>query len=150
MKRPDYVGHHSGQISFPGGKEEPGDDSLQETAKRETFEEIGVTQNKVKIIGKLSDLDIPISNFLVHPFVGYMTESPIFCTDPKEVAYLITCPVKTLLGKPILQTKMTFNDTVFDIPYYNINGEVIWGATPMILREFIEVAKKVISDFCLH
>ncbi|MFB6306378.1 MAG: CoA pyrophosphatase, partial [Flavobacteriales bacterium] len=85
IQRPEYDGVHSGQISFPGGGREIHDKNLKETSLRETREEIGVLDNEVSIIGNLSDLYIPPSNYLVTPFVGYTDKAPNFNPDSNEV-----------------------------------------------------------------
>ena len=85
MKRPVYVGAHSGQVSFPGGKVEEQDRDLTDTALRETHEEIGVPAEQVRVIGALSELFIIASNFKVHPVVGVLNSTPEIIPDQKEV-----------------------------------------------------------------
>jgi 8-oxo-dGTP pyrophosphatase MutT (NUDIX family) len=143
MKRQTYNGPHSAQISFPGGKFEPDDGSLSNTALRESQEEIGIVSDQVEIIGKLTELYIPVSNFLVHPFIGITLTTPEFKIDKSEVDYLITIPIQELINLPVLFTKKEYEQQSFVVPYYNINKEMIWGATAMILCEFIEVLKKI-------
>lgn len=144
MKRVVYNGAHSGQISFPGGKEEVYDTNLRCTALRETEEEIGVAQHHVKNIIPLTELTIPVSQFKVHPFVGFVNNTPTFKLDPGEVQYIIEAPLHYLIDpKCILTTSMSIRGSNFEVPYFDVNNEVIWGATAMILSEFIYLLKQV-------
>ncbi|AWW32911.1 coenzyme A pyrophosphatase [Echinicola strongylocentroti] len=149
IKRPDYDGTHGGQVSLPGGKKEPTDANLEETALRETEEEIGVPATKVKLLGKLSRLYIPPSNFLVTPFVGYVDELPLFTPDPREVARIIHCDFKTLVDNRIRKetTIKVRGDFMLQAPYFDIDKEVVWGATAMILAELMMIWEKKINDF---
>lgn len=139
MKRTEYPGHHSAQISFPGGKYEKADNNLSYTAMRESEEEIGVKYEDTTIIGSLTELYIPISNFLVHPYIAISHISPKFKPDPTEVDYLIELPLKTLLNTPISYTNLTSDALPETVPYFNISGETVWGATAMIMNEFFEI-----------
>jgi 8-oxo-dGTP pyrophosphatase MutT (NUDIX family) len=144
MKRTEYGGPHSGQISFPGGKFEDGDRSLVETALRESREEIGISPDAIEVLGTLSPLHIPISNFRILPVVGFMPEKPVFTTDSHEVDYLIETPLEILLKPEIVKTKtMTFGDLSFEVPYYDIDGNHLWGATAMMLSELLEVVRRM-------
>jgi len=138
IKRPDYDGVHSGQISFPGGKYEEGDADFEQTALRETFEEIGVNTNLIKTIGSLSRIYIPPSNFLVYPYIGYCTHIPSFTTDA-EVDRLITVPVSVLLNENIVQQGKFLAGGRLGLqitaPYFEIDNEKVWGATACILSE---------------
>lgn len=138
IKRPTYTGVHSGQIAFPGGKMEESDADLSVTALRETEEEIGVDAKKIQLLGKLSDLYIPPSNFMVSPFVGYTLEKPEFNPDPEEVVRIINCPVGTILDKSIRKTGTIQGSGGYRLkaPYFDIESEMVWGATAMMLGEF--------------
>lgn len=145
MQRPVYKGHHSGQISLPGGKQEPEDKDKIETALREAWEEIGVEPEKVQLIGRLSELFIPPSNYQVLPVVGYTRERPRFVADPVEVAAIIEVPLDELLSeKSIQQTYRTLADGVrMKIPCYGVDEHVVWGATAMILSEFLAIVRSL-------
>ncbi len=142
MKRPDYEGIHSGQISFPGGKYEEQDGDLAATALRETREETGADCSSVEILGKLTELYIPPSNFHVHPFVGCTPCTPVFSPDPAEVAELIPVDLEELMQKGIERTMLRFNKTLnreLETPYLEIQGRVVWGATAMMIAELREI-----------
>ncbi len=143
MKRPDYEGTHSGQISFPGGKFEEVDKELHVTALRETAEETGADVVGVELIGKLTDLYIPPSNFHVHPFIGYSSNRPSFNPDPNEVAGLFEISLEELCAdniKSMRRHNRTLNKEV-ETPYYEIQEQVVWGATAMILSELREIIR---------
>ncbi|MBN2275672.1 MAG: CoA pyrophosphatase [Bacteroidales bacterium] len=143
MKRTDYGGLHSGQVSFPGGKQEKEDASLIKTALRETHEEIGLLPGEVDILGNLSVVYIPVSNFKVLPVVGFTAKKPVFTIDPQEVNYLIETPLDFLMNPEIIKTEITTTgDLTVKIPYFDINGHHIWGATAMMLSEFLEVVRR--------
>lgn len=141
IKRPEYDGTHSGQVSLPGGKWEPQDQNLQETALRETEEEIGVDKGQIKLIGKLSNLFIPPSNFLVTPYIGFTDSLPHFKPDPREVSRIIHCRFEELVDHRIrkeTELKLHSGHQVM-APYFDIDEEVVWGATAMILGELMAV-----------
>lgn len=133
---------HSGQISFPGGRFESGDKSLQKTALRETQEEIGVIVSDVEIIGRLSPLHIDVSNIEVEPFVGVYEKKPDFTPDPREVDFIVEVKISELLDDNIIQNKIIeIDDYRIEVPVYNIRDIYIWGATAMILSEFLDIVK---------
>jgi len=137
---------HGGQISFPGGKVEDSDPSLEFTAIRETAEEVGVDASLVQTIGPLSELYIPVSNFKVNPFVAYALNRPDFVPDKKEVQAILEVPIWQLLEKNNIKKKDLRTASGFmlkDVPYFDIGGTTIWGATAMILSEFLELFRKV-------
>lgn len=135
---------HSGQISFPGGKYEKYDKTIVQTALRESNEEVGIDIEKIDIIGKLTQLYIPPSNFNVTPFIGYTKTVPQFTTN-YEVDRLITISLSELLNPNInsLNKIQHRNGNEFVVPAYNIDNEVVWGATAMILSELIDVISEI-------
>ncbi|MBL4735677.1 MAG: CoA pyrophosphatase [Flavobacteriales bacterium] len=140
--RNTYKGIHSAQVSFPGGKVEEGDASLEKTALRETEEEIGVQRDQVKIIGALTDLYIPPSGFHVHPFIGYLEATPAFSPDTNEVSKIIETPLSMLMDEAIVGRKkimVSTNKLKVNYPYFDILGETVWGATAMMLSELKEL-----------
>jgi len=145
IQRPDYIGVHSGQISLPGGKYEDDDESLIYTALREAKEEIGIDPVLVQILGQITELYIPPSNFIVTPVVGYMSIRPQFKADPKEVADIIEIRISDLMNTSNSQKKkMKLRHGFFlRVPSYYIDGNIIWGATAMILSEFCAIIREV-------
>tara|TARA_B100000900_G_scaffold23693_1_gene18462 strand:+ start:419 stop:1048 length:630 start_codon:yes stop_codon:yes gene_type:complete len=140
IERPEYQGTHSNQISFPGGKNEEGE-TIKQTAIRETYEEIGVDPISINIIGEMTQVYVPPSNYLIHPFVGYLDLEPSFKADKREVKKIIEVNIEDLFSDEIIKSKkMTFNrkagDFTLEVPYLDLNNEVVWGATSVILNEF--------------
>ncbi len=145
IKRQVYHGVHSGQVALPGGKMDPGDIDLKFTAIRETEEEIGIGRKEIEILGTLSDLYISPSNFSVRPFVGFINKSPLFKPDPREVERVIVCDFEHLIDETIKKEKVleTSHGIKIDAPYFEIENEMVWGATAMILSEFLSVWKNI-------
>lgn len=142
--RSEYDGVHSGQVSFPGGQKEKYDNDLKETALRETFEEIGIKINPDAILGNLSDLYIPNSNFMVTPYVAYV-DSPLghFIPDPKEVQQIHKIALNELLEEKSIQISevLASNNYTLKAPCFCIDNLKIWGATAMILNELLDIIK---------
>ncbi len=127
---------HGGQISLPGGSQEAGE-SLRETALREACEEIGAACAGVEVLGQLSAIYIPPSNFLVTPTVGCVTERPDFHCDPREAAALIEVPLSTLFDQDAVKREAwVLRGVTVEVPFYQIGPHKVWGATAMILSEF--------------
>ncbi len=151
IKRPEYKGAHSGQISLPGGKTEEGDNSYLQTAIRETEEEIGIDGKEVQFLGELTSLFIPNSNFIVYPQVGLYNSAPVFRLDEREVESIIEVPISELLNPANVKSfSRRINEVQVDAPYYSYNEYVIWGATAMILSEFLQVLKRNNINPLLH
>lgn len=139
IKRNTYDGPHSGQISFPGGMKEKEDPDLAVTALRECEEEIGVPAKDIRLIGKLSSLQIPVSNTFVQPYVGVLNYNPEFKKDPVEVDHIILIPLSHFTNPQSKDSEYRkFQGEDFSIPFFRFNQEKIWGATAMILNEFLE------------
>lgn len=143
--RQKYEGVHSGQVALPGGKYEQGDDSLIATALREAEEEIGVERSSIQVLGALTDLFVPPSNFNILPVVGWIKDRPVFNPEAKEVNMILEADLNTLLDPAIKKTekKAFFQSTEVDVPYYHIEGQVVWGATAMILSEFETILNNI-------
>ena len=136
--------NHAGQIAFPGGRFELTDKDLKETAIRETVEEIGIESGQIEIIGQLSTLYVSISNFYIQAFIGWHKKIPSFVIHKREVAGLHVIPVDYLIHPGSLQYQKV--DTMYgltEFPGYLIDDVFIWGATAMILTEFIEVYNRI-------
>jgi 8-oxo-dGTP pyrophosphatase MutT (NUDIX family) len=142
IERMTYDGHHSGQIALPGGKVEPDDIDLQATALREFFEETGADETPT-IIGKLTPVFIPVSKFMVQPFVSYVEQKPNFSASAYEVNELIEWEITHLLNPDIIK-ETTIEPThgyKLKTPYFDVQGKVLWGATAMMLNELKWVLK---------
>ena len=134
-KRTDNMEHHKSQISFPGGAKETGE-SLQDTALRETTEELGVQLGPESIIGKLTPFTIPISGYHVHPFIAWCDFIPIVKPDPAEVEKVFALALNSLQDSSIYHTeKRQYNGTIYNAPYFQFSDGKVWGATAMILAE---------------
>ena len=138
---------HSGQISLPGGKLETTDKDMLDCSLRETFEEIGIPAASVNVIGALTPLYVFVSNFLVDPFLGYLNEKPTLKLQKSEVAEVLHIPIKHLLDKNTVKSKeiQVRNITLKDVPYYDLNGHTLWGATAMITSEFLKIYESTIT-----
>lgn len=142
IERPKYEGTHSGQIAFPGGKQEDSDKDLVETALRETEEEVGVSPSMVNVLGELTELYIPPSNFLVQPILGFASEKPNFVADPREVEVILETPVEEFFIPGNKKEKDIFlpnYNMSIKAPYFDVHQRTVWGATAMMIQEFIEL-----------
>lgn len=146
IQRPQYNGVHSGQVCFPGGAKEEADRALTDTALREAEEEVGVSRTLVHLIGSLTELYIPPSNFLITPVVGFAEQRPSFNLDTKEVVEIIEPSLAELLDEKIvgIQKINVRPDIAIDAPYYDIQGRVVWGATAMMISELNELVRRII------
>ena len=130
-------GPHGGQISLPGGKMEEHDRDVKSTALREAMEEIGVEQEKIQVMGQLSTLFVPHSNFTINPVIGFHNEIPEFVKNKEEVKSIISISLKELFDQRNKGVKTFINGSkTIHAPYYDAFGHVIWGATAMIISEF--------------
>ncbi len=146
-KRASYKGTHSAQISFPGGKVNDSDKTLYQTALRETFEEINIHPKHVILLKELSKTYIPPSNFWVYPFLAYTSESPNFKKN-YEVASILEVPITELFNEKNVRIKKISTSYMknADVPYFNLQKEVVWGATAMILNELKELLKPILQE----
>lgn len=141
-ERASYKGTHSAQISFPGGKVDTSDKTMQNTALREANEEVGILQNSIQIIRELSPTYIPPSNFLVSPFLGILNEKPTFKIN-YEVANTIEVLLEDLLNDKNISSKIMNTSYMknIEVPCFKLNNYVVWGATAMILSEIKDLIK---------
>lgn len=146
IKRPEYVGAHSGQISLPGGKAEAGEDVYQ-TALREAEEEIGIDRSQIKVLGRLSDFFVIPSNFVVAPVVAFVDDLPFFKPDPFEVAGILSGKISELISDEAILEKEIIAGGIYRMmaPHFEIDGEIVWGATAMMLNEFRIILRKRIT-----
>jgi 8-oxo-dGTP pyrophosphatase MutT (NUDIX family) len=142
IRRSVYVGIHSGQIAFPGGRYEEEDGNVQVTALREIEEEIGITKDKIEIIGRLSDIYVPPSNFLISVFVGYLSDKPIYKIDEREVDDVIEIPFSDFFKQDVIKKKDFYVNSIkatSNAPYYDVTNAEIWGASAMVISELIDL-----------
>ena len=135
--------YHKGQISLPGGSKEY-NETLLETALRETQEEIGINKHEISILGKITPLFIPVTGFMVNPFIGYILNEPKTKLDTIEVAEIISVNIQDLINNDILITHRQINGKNMHIPYFNLNNHQVWGATSMVLSEFKDIIHLIV------
>lgn len=135
---------HRGQISFPGGRYEEEDEYLANTALREAEEEVGVDASQVQLLGPLTDLYIPVSNFRVDPFIGFIEKTPQFIPHEEEVQGILEVPISELIHPQNVKFKNLVIREGFvlkNVPYFDLLGKTVWGATAMMLSELVDVIK---------
>lgn len=136
---------HAGQISFPGGSVEPHDINLAATALREAEEEIGVDQQLVELVGQLTQFYIPVSNFLVHPFVGFAEQRPVFNPQPSEVERILEIPLADFFhpnARRHMDAILGNGMKLQQVPYWHVGNDYqVWGATSMMLSELLHLIK---------
>jgi 8-oxo-dGTP pyrophosphatase MutT (NUDIX family) len=143
MKRPSTMKDHPGQVSFPGGKIEKYDVSAEITALREAQEEVGIDPSSIEVLGKLSDLFVEVSKFSIQPFLAWSDQKPAFSVNSGEVEELILLPLDNYLNEDIIsETELQTVTGMLSVKFYPYNGQIIWGATAMILTELIDILKK--------
>jgi 8-oxo-dGTP pyrophosphatase MutT (NUDIX family) len=141
-RRTEQVRFHQAQISFPGGRQEPGEDLVQ-TALRETEEELGVQPDLPRLLGMLTPLYIPPSKTCIHPVVAFLPERPEFVRSPKEVEEVIEVPLAHLRDPLNLHEEVwTIRGIPVRVPFYLFKGHKIWGATAMVLAELLEILEE--------
>ena len=137
IKRPQHMKYHAGQVALPGGRIEEGETAL-ETALRETHEEIGISNKKITILGSLSELYVAVSQFLIHPFVGWLNEKPEFRLNHDEVEKILIFPLLRF-NNIFEETELETITGTLKVPCIRYDNEIIWGATAMILSEFYDI-----------
>jgi len=143
--RKTYKGVHSAQVAFPGGKLEEEDASLEQTAIRETFEEVGVPIKTIEIVKRVSQVYIPPSNFYVQPYIGFARKNLCFIKQEDEVEAIIEVPLNHLLDDNMVvnQNVKTSYSAEVEVPAFKLNGYIVWGATAMVLSEIKDLLKEL-------
>lgn len=139
-------GVHSGQMGFPGGRIEARDKNLEQTALRETYEEIGVLPSNIEIVRKLTKTYIPPSNFWVHPYLAFAKSTPKFRRQESEVKELVPVKLEDFLNDKnvVVETLSTSYGEYIDVPAFSLNNKIVWGATAMMLNEVKSLFKEVL------
>jgi len=148
IKRTTYEGVHSGQMAFPGGRVEDEDGSMEVTALRETEEEVGIDRKKIEVLGKLSPVYIPPSNTWVQPVVAYLSYVPTFKAQETEVAQIVEVPLLVLADPNIQKQEMVMvaKGTSVKVPCFQIDQHIVWGATAIMLSEWLMIFEQVESE----
>jgi len=137
--RADTLGRHGGQVSLPGGVIDPGE-SVEQAALREAHEEVGLAQDQVRVLGALTPLDIPVSGFRLHPVVGASDTRPRLTPAHGEVARILEVDLDELLAPDsVVHTPRERDGVSVRIPGFHVHGVTIWGATAMVLSEFLSM-----------
>lgn len=140
--RSSQLPSHAGQVSLPGGAVEAGE-SIEDAALREAHEEIGVDPGDVRVLGRLTPLHIPVSGFVLHPIVGVADARPSYRLAHSEVEKLVEPSLDALLDPECVKYgPSTWDGVAREVPYFALDGLVVWGATAMVLAEFIEIASR--------
>ena len=143
-RRTESVADHKGQVSLPGGAVDPDDPSIAHTALREACEEVGVCSDTMRILGSLTPIYIPPSDFCVQPYVAYLSQPPQFLPQPEEVAEILEVPLPFLLDeKNIVVEEWFLDDEVKQVPFFNVYGHKVWGATAVVLSEFAAILENL-------
>lgn len=143
-RRTERVADHKGQISLPGGAADPEDASIVHTALREACEEVGVCSDAMRVLGSLTPVYIPPSDFCVQPYVAYLSSPPQFSPQPEEVAEILEVPLSHLLDeRNVVVEEWILDGEKKQVPYFDVYGHKVWGATAVVLSEFIAVLQGI-------
>ncbi len=147
--RGSWLRQHTGQVSLPGGRVDPGE-SIEQAALREAHEEIGVEAATVDVLGRLSPLHIPVSGHLLHPVVGLAAARPSFVLAAAEVERLIEVPLADLRDPGVVAREPRLRErpplVMMDVPYFAVHEAKVWGATAMVLAEFLALLDGIAFD----
>jgi 8-oxo-dGTP pyrophosphatase MutT (NUDIX family) len=139
IKRPETMPSHRGEIAFPGGKFEAGvDPDLQATALREAHEEVGLAPDDVEVVSRLDGIGTVATRFTITPFVGFLATAPVLTPNPREVVRILEVPLSELLDPQAYRAENWDTSTYnFDVHFYDLEDETVWGATARILTSFL-------------
>ncbi|MCF8127577.1 MAG: CoA pyrophosphatase [Deltaproteobacteria bacterium] len=140
-RRSKRVAHHKGQISFPGGAVDGEDQTYEETALRETFEEIGVAREQIEVLGRMDDIQTVASRFIIHPFVGHIFEGNRFFVNTQEVDGILKIPLAFLFKADSHEEKctVTYEGKIYETAAYRYHEDLIWGATAGIIKNLVHI-----------
>lgn len=137
--RADTLGRHGGQVSLPGGVVDAGE-TFKQAALREAHEEVGLSTNLVRVLGALTPLDIPVSGFRLHPIVGVSERRPQLTPAAREVARILEPAIDSLMAPDcVVHTRRARDGVAMTVPGFHLEGVEIWGATAMVLAEFLSL-----------
>jgi 8-oxo-dGTP pyrophosphatase MutT (NUDIX family) len=136
---------HAGEIAFPGGRRDPEDQSLAQTALREAEEEIGLAPSGVRMLAELPPTSTFATNYVIHPFVGLIAEGLAWRLSPREVDAVLELPLRELRAGRTM-TRLERRGVTFETDAYELNGHVIWGATARILEHLFERLQAISAD----
>ncbi len=145
--RKSYKGVHSAQVGFPGGKPEPEDVSKEATALRETWEEIGISSDKITVLRELTSIYIPPSNFLVSPFLGIARTPLTFILQPSEVDAVLEVSLSDFMNDKFeVESEISAADgTAYEVPAFKLNNRIVWGATAMMMIEIKSMLNQILK-----
>ena len=149
MQRPESPYAHSKEVCLPGGGYETEDGDLETTALRETEEEFGIDRNTIEVLGPLTDIYIPVSNYEVQPFIGLLNKAPLLNPDPSEVAEIISVALSDLINHTNRKEKNITTSagySINNVPYFELEKRTVWGATAMMLSEFVALVTEVAEN----
>jgi len=145
-RRTETVANHKGQISFPGGAQEA-DETLQQTALREASEELAVPPETLEVLGALTPLYIPPSNYCITPTVALAAARPNFRADPTEVVEVLEVPLRLLLDSQTMgEEEWEVRGIPARVPFYRLGPHKVWGATAMVLAEFLAMLSQAADE----
>ena len=137
--RADTLGRHGGQVSLPGGVVDAGE-TFEQAALREAREEVGLSTDLVRVLGALTPLDIPVSGFRLHPIVGVSERRPQLTPDAREVARILEPAIDSLWAPSwVVRARRARDGVAMTVPGFHLEGVEIWGATAMVLAEFLSL-----------
>lgn len=142
--------NHTGQVSLPGGGVDTGE-TIENAALREAVEEVGIDPASVQVLGRLTPLHVAVSGYLLHPVVGISRARPSFAPAEWEVARLLEVPIDRLRDPAVVQREWRSLERMgtaieVDVPYFHLDGEKVWGATAMVLAEFLAVIENLVTS----
>ncbi len=140
-RRSRKVEHHKGQISFPGGAVDRQDQTYEETALRESFEEIGLAREQIEILGRIDDIQTVASRFIIHPFVGHVCEGNRFKVNAFEVDSIIKIPLNLFFKADSHNGRCSvdYEGEIYETPAYRYQEDLIWGATAGMMKNFVDI-----------